>query len=93
MGIKREAEISNDKMTILEGEDMNRPLWVQKLSDKQLKEVLEYARDSEAYGVVHSEKVRSIIDTWYSHKVGLERVMAFSVDVWKEAAFRWMNNA
>lgn len=72
---------------------MNRPLWIQKLSNEQLKEMLEYVRDSEVSGVVHSEKAWRIIDTWYSHKVGLERVMAFSVDVWKEAAFRWMNNA
>lgn len=72
---------------------MNRPLWVQKLSNEQLKEMLEYVRDSEASGVVHSEKAWRIIDTWYNHKVGLERVMAFSVDVWKEAAFRWVNNA
>ena len=79
-------------MTILGGGDMNRPLWVQKLSNEQLKEMLEYARDIEASGVIYSEMARRIINTWYSHKVGMERAMAFSVDVWKEAAFRWMNN-
>ena len=71
---------------------MNRPLWVQKLSNEQLKKMLEYVQDIELSGVVHSENAQLIIDTWYDHKVGIERVLAFSVDVWKEAAFRWQNN-
>lgn len=64
---------------------------MQKLSDEQLKELLECARDFEASGVVRSDKVWHILEAWYDHKVGIERAMAFSVDVWKEAAFRWWN--
>ena len=72
---------------------MNKALWTQKLSDEQLKEMLEYVCDSEASGIVHSEKAWNIINTYYGHKVGLERVMAFSIDIWKEAASRWQRNA
>lgn len=71
---------------------MHRPLWVQKLSDEQLNELLQYIQDIEASGVVNSEKVRHIINTWYDDKVGLIGVTAFSIDVWKEAALRWQKN-
>ena len=68
---------------------MNRPLWVQKLSDEQLKEILSYVQDIEILGGTDNEKVLNITETWYDQKVGIERLMAFSIDVWKEAAFRW----
>lgn len=71
---------------------MNRPLWVQKLSDEKLKNMLEYTQDIEATGVARAEEVWHIVETWYSQKVGIERLMAFSIDVWKEAAFRWKSN-
>ena len=68
---------------------MGRPLWVQKLSDKQLKEMLVYVDDMERVGGIQEEKVLNIIETWYDQKVGLEKLLAFSIDVWKEAAIRW----
>lgn len=68
---------------------MNRPLWVQKLSDKQLREMLSYTQDIENLGNTDNETVLQITETWYNQKVGLERLMAFSIDVWKESAFRW----
>lgn len=70
---------------------MKRPLWVQKLSDKQLKEMLVYVEDMERAGGTQEEKVLNIIETWYDQKVGLEKLLAFSIDVWKEAAFRWQH--
>lgn len=70
---------------------MNRPLWVQKLSDEQLKEMLSYTQDIEILGGTDNEKVWNIADTWYSQNVGIERLLSFSVDVWKEAAYRWWN--
>lgn len=68
---------------------MNRTLWVQKLSDEQLKEMLTYVQDIEILGGTQEEKVLQITETWYSQKIGIERLMAFSIDVWKEAALRW----
>lgn len=32
---------------------------------------------------------QKLSDTWYDNSVGMERFMALSIDVWKEAAFRW----
>ena len=69
---------------------MNRPLWVQKLSDERLKEMLSYVQDIEILGSTDNEKVLNITETWYDQKVGIERLMAFSIDVWKEAALRWV---
>lgn len=54
--------------------------------------MLQYIQDIEASGVVNSEKVRHILNTWYDDKVGLIGVTAFSIDVWKEAALRWQKN-
>ena len=54
--------------------------------------MLEYTQDIEATGVARAEEVWHIVETWYSQKVGIERLMAFSIDVWKEAAFRWQTN-
>ena len=69
---------------------MNRPLWVQKLSDEQLKEMLSYTQDIEILGGTDNEKVLNITEIWYDQKVGIERLMAFSIDVCKEAALRWV---
>ena len=42
---------------------MNRPLWVQKLSDEQLKEMLTYVQDMEILGGTQEEKVLQITET------------------------------
>jgi hypothetical protein len=70
---------------------MKRPLWVQKLSDAQLKEMISYADDIEITGKVRFNKAKNIIDTWYMQRTRLERAISFSIDVYKEAAFRWTN--
>lgn len=68
---------------------MNRPLWVQKLSDEKLKEMLSQIQDFEITGVIQHNEVRNIINTWYDQNTVMEKMIACSIDVWKEAAFRW----
>ena len=69
---------------------MRRPLWVQKLSDAQLKEMISYADDIEITGKVRFDEAKNILRTWYYQRTGMERAIAFCADVYKEAAFRWM---
>jgi|GEM_PF-4534106 len=69
---------------------MKRPLWVQKLSNAQLKEMISYADDIEITGKVRFNEVKNILIAWYYQRTGMERAIAFCVDVYKEAAFRWM---
>lgn len=68
---------------------MNRPLWVQKLSDEQLKQMLSYVQDIEILGHTKEKEVLIILRTWYSQKDDTEKLKAFSLDVLKESAFRW----
>lgn len=70
---------------------MKRPLWVQKLSDNKLKEILSKIDELQNTGATGDEELRSLAETWYDNSVGTERFMALSIDVWKEAAFRWAN--
>ena len=69
----------------------NRLLWLEKLSDKELKDILLKVRDLQITGVTSDEELRNIADTWYDNKVGIERFTCLSIDIWKEAAFRWLN--
>lgn len=69
---------------------MKRPLWVQKLSNAQLKEMISYAGDIEITCKVRFNEVKNILIAWYYQRTGMERAIAFCVDVYKEAAFRWM---
>lgn len=68
---------------------MNTLLWTQKLSDDQLRKMLEYADDIAETGTIRFEEARRIINAWYTQSVGTERMLSFSMDVWKEAARRW----
>lgn len=70
---------------------MKRPLWVQKLSDDRLKQMLIYVQDIEILGITKSEEVLHIIDTWYSHINEDKRLITFSMDVLKEVACRWQD--
>ena len=65
-----------------------RPLWVQKLTDKKLIELLEKIDDLHNTGVTDDEELISLSKTWYDNRVGMERFLSLSIDVWKEAAFR-----
>lgn len=67
---------------------MKRPLWVQKLSDNKLLEILGKVDELQNTGVTGDEELRSLAETWYYNSVGMEQFMALSTDIWKEAAFR-----
>ena len=71
---------------------MRRPLWVQKLSDEKLKQMIEDLNALEATGNTDKEYLRQIADTWYLSRTGTERLMLMANDCYKEAAFRWMSN-
>ena len=66
-------------------------LWTQKLSDDKLKDILDKVDDLQITGVTGDDELQNLADTWYDNSVGMERFMALSIDVWKEAAFRWRN--
>ena len=68
---------------------MSRPLWLEKLSDEQLNEMISYTETIDIVGGTTNDKVLTVIDTWYHQKTVLEKLMAFCIDVWKEAAYRW----
>lgn len=70
---------------------MKRMLWTQKLSNDKLKDILDKVDDLQITGVNVDEELRNLAETWYDNSVGMERFMALSIDVWKEAAFRWRN--
>lgn len=72
---------------------MRRPLWVQKLSDEKLRQMIEDINALEATGSTDKEYLRQIADTWYPwypSRTGVERIMLMANDCFKEAAFRWM---
>lgn len=68
-----------------------RLLWTQKLSDDKLKKLLDKVDDLQIIGATEDDELRNLAETWYDNSVGMERFMALSIDVWKEAAFRWRN--
>lgn len=68
---------------------MNRPLWVQKLTDKRLKALLEKLDELQNTGVADDEELICLSKTWYDNRVGMERFLSLSIDVWKEASFRF----
>lgn len=70
---------------------MQRMLWTQKLSDEKLRDILDKVDDLQITGVTGDEELRNLAETWYDNSVGIERLTALSIDVWKEAAFRWRN--
>lgn len=70
---------------------MQRILWTQKLSDDKLRDIMDKVEDLQITGVTGDEELRNLAETWYNNPLGIERLMALSVDIWKEAAFRWRN--
>ena len=71
--------------------NMERPIWVQKMTDKKLKQLLEDIQSLE-YSCSTKEYIRQIANTWYIAKTDVERLMLMMNDCYKEAAFRWMSN-
>jgi hypothetical protein len=68
---------------------MGRTEWVQLLSDNELKKYFNLTQDFEHSGFIPNE-MRVILNTEYDQSSYLERAVAFCIDIWKEAAFRWI---
>lgn len=68
-----------------------RPLWLEKLNDEQLKNMLIHAQDIEILSKTTDKEVLNVFETWYEHhKTRTEQLTAFCSDVYKEAAYRWL---
>lgn len=75
----------------MRGSLYTRPLWTQKLSDDKLKKLLDKVDSLQIVGATDDEELQNLAETWYDNSVCMERFIALSIDVWKEAAFRWKN--
>ncbi|MFA5409830.1 MAG: hypothetical protein WC343_13745 [Bacilli bacterium] len=69
---------------------MNRKLFLEKLSDQKLKELINLLEELDIKGATDSELLRNYADTWYDNKVGIERFACLQIDVYKEATYRWI---
>lgn len=67
---------------------MERAEWVQLLSDNELKRYFNLTQDFERNRFIPNE-IRVILNTEYGQSSYLQRAIAFCIDIWKEAAFRW----
>ena len=67
---------------------MERAEWAQLLSNDELKKYFNLTQDFEHSGFIPNE-MRVILNTEYDQSSYLERAVAFCIDIWKEAAFRW----
>lgn len=68
---------------------MKRPLWTQKLSDEKLRIYIKKVEFLEEIGTIEDKEILSLADTWYDTCMKSEQLMRLSIDLWKEAAFRW----
>jgi hypothetical protein len=68
---------------------MKRPLWTQKLSDEKLRIYIKKVEFMEEIGTIEDKEILSLADTWYDTCMKTEQLMRLSIDLWKEAAFRW----
>lgn len=59
------------------------------LSDEKLKEIMLKVEKIQATGSTDDEELLCFIDAWYDNSAIIERFMALSIDIWKEAAYRW----
>lgn len=65
------------------------PLWTGKLNDEQLCKYLDALNEFELRGSTDSELLHNTANMWYSNATGIEKLLLLSIDVYKEAAFRW----
>lgn len=70
---------------------MNRALWVQKISDTNLKNMLWAVELMDRTDEIPNEQVKHIINGYYSGTTDV-CIKNFRLDVLKEAAFRWLCN-
>ena len=67
------------------------PLWLQKMNDEKLSELLNKIDDLQLNSSTSDEELISISETWYDNNVGMEKFTRLSIDAWKEAAYRFTN--
>ena len=68
---------------------MGRKLFLEKMSDDKLLELLSLIDDYEIKGYCDNEEVCNYLYTWYDNKVGLERLLCLQFDAFREASLRW----
>lgn len=68
----------------------NSKLFLEKMRDVDLRKLIGEINDFERTGSTNSENILRCADTWYSNTVGIERLMRLTIDVYKEAADRWL---
>lgn len=67
-----------------------RPLWLEKIDDKKLKDIIGMTKEVEMTMVISNMTVLNILETWYSDsETRKEQIDRFCLDVYKEAAIRW----
>ena len=71
---------------------MGRAEWVQLISDNELKKYFNLTQEFEYTGAIPNE-AREIIRTEYNQFSYLERGISFCIDIYKEAAHRWVRVA
>lgn len=65
-------------------------LFLEKMSDGELKNLVTVINDFERVGSTDNELVWRYADTWYYNNVGLERLMQLTIDTYREASDRWL---
>ena len=73
-------------------EFIKRPLWTRKLSDTELCKYLDELNEFELRSSTDSELLHNTAETWYSNATEIERLLLLSIDVYKEASFRWYDS-
>jgi len=68
---------------------MGSKLFLQKMTDDKLKELLELLEDMDIKGSTDSEIIHHYADTWYDNKVGIERLILLQIDTFREASYRY----
>lgn len=69
---------------------MNRKLFLEKMSDDKLKEVFEKIEDAQINCGTDDEEIIFLVDTYYSNKTGIERLLFLAMDIYRECAIRWI---
>lgn len=68
----------------------NSKLFLEKMCDTDLRKLISEINDFERLGATNSKIILKYADTWYSNTVGIERLMRLTIDVYREAAERWL---
>lgn len=70
---------------------MERKLFLEKLSDSNLKKLIERLEEVEITGTTNNETVMHYANTWYNCCAADDRIQCLQGDVYREATCRWMD--